>query len=98
VLGEFILEVSEDPQIFLGEVATVVVLSSIFESIVSWCRRQLRLTNDEVGEKILDVLFKEITGLGFIGLLLFVTIKTGIADAACKLILGPNSEANARIR
>jgi len=81
------------PQIFLGEVAAVVVLSSLFETVEKWLRRQLRGTGDEAAVEILNVLFKEITGLGFIGLLLFIATRTGSASSlAARLFNEPLAE------
>jgi len=81
VFKAFVDEISLNPQIFLGEVAMVVLLSSFYERGEKWLRNELRLTGNEAAIEILNVLFKEITGLGFIGLLLFIATRSGTASA-----------------
>lgn len=65
-------EVSRKPGIFFGEVFVIVLLSTAFESGEKWLRNIFRLSGNAIGSKILDALFREITILGFIGLLLFL--------------------------
>ena len=65
-------EVNHRPGFFFGEVFIIVILSAAFEKAEDWLRRKLRQSGDFTGGEILDALFREITILGFIGLLLFV--------------------------
>ena len=65
-------EVNHRPAFFFGEVFIIVVLSAGFEKAEKWLRERLKTSGDYTGRKILDALFREITILGFIGLLLFV--------------------------
>lgn len=60
------------PGFFFGEVLIIVVLSAGFEKAERWLRKKLKASGDFTGGEILDALFREITILGFIGLLLFV--------------------------
>lgn len=65
-------EVNNRPGFFFGEVLIIVVLSAGFENAERWLRKKLKASGDFTGGEILDALFREITILGFIGLLLFV--------------------------
>lgn len=65
-------EVNNRPGFFFGEVLIIVVLSAGFEKAERWLRKKLKASGDFTGGEILDALFREITILGFIGLLLFV--------------------------
>ena len=65
-------EVNSRPGFFFGEVFIIVILSTGFEKAENWIRKRLKLSGDRIGREILDALFREITILGFIGLLLFV--------------------------
>ena len=65
-------EVNSRPSFFFGEVFIIVILSTGFEKAENWLRKRLKLSGDRIGKEILDALFREITILGFIGLLLFV--------------------------
>ena len=65
-------EVNNRPVFFFGEVFIIVVLSAAFEKAEKWIRKELKASGDTTGREILDALFREITILGFIGLLLFV--------------------------
>lgn len=85
-------QVASDPRIFLGEVACLVVLSSLFDSWERWARRQIKESKEETGRVILDALFKEITGLGFIGLLLFLATRSGVGGSLSGLLLGAPAE------
>jgi len=69
-------ELAANPTILVGEIAVVVVLSALFEQLEHWARRGLHRTG-ETGGRILNVLFKEITLLGFVCFLLFVSVHTG---------------------
>ncbi|CAE7519515.1 unnamed protein product [Symbiodinium microadriaticum] len=65
-------EVNSRPSFFFGEVFIIVILSTGFEKAEKWLRTRLKIAGDKIGREILDALFREITILGFIGLLLFV--------------------------
>ena len=65
-------EVNNRPGFFFGEVFIIVILSAGFEKAERWLRKKLKASGDFTGGEILDALFREITILGFIGLLLFV--------------------------
>lgn len=65
-------EVNSRPGFFFGEVFIIVILSAGFEKAETWLRQKLKASGDFTGGEILDALFREITILGFIGLLLFV--------------------------
>lgn len=92
VFTAFVSEVAASPQIFVGEIAAVVLLSSLFSSVQSWLRRQIAVNGDETGKAILDSLFEEITGLGFIGLLLYLVTRSGAADVLAAQVLGSQME------
>jgi len=88
VFTNFVEEVAANPNIFVGEVAVVVLLSGLFEAIEKWIRKGMNSKGDETGQKILDSLFREITGLGFIGLFVYLVTRSGVADTLALDILG----------
>jgi len=88
VFTNFVEEVAENPNIFFGEVAVVVFLSGVFEASEKWVRKRMGASGDETGQRILDSLFKEVTGLGFIGLLVYLGTRSGVADVLALDILG----------
>jgi len=92
VFTAFVSEIASSPEIFIGEIAVVVLLSSLFESGQTWVRRQIAFSGDETGKAILDTLFKEITGLGFIGLLLYLVTRSGAADVLAARVFGEQME------
>jgi len=73
-------EVSQRPGYFFGEILLIVALSTVFEKAEGWLRKRLRAAGDTIGREILDALFREITILGFIGLLLFLLTHFTDAD------------------
>ncbi|CAE8611116.1 unnamed protein product [Polarella glacialis] len=64
------------PWLLFVEIGAVVVLSTIFESVEHWIRRRCATTGDRIGGRIMDVLFKEFSGLGFIGIFLFLLTQS----------------------
>jgi len=86
IFTEFVGELKEGPNIFIGEVAAVVVLSGLFEAGEHALRKRMADTGDETGQKILDSLFKEVTSLGYIGLFLFLGTKSGLAGSLVEIL------------
>lgn len=88
VFQEVAEQVEEKPAIFMGEIFAVIALSALFEKAEYWLRNQLTSYGDRTGKRIIDALFKEVTVLGFIGLLLFLLTRSGLADVAAATVLG----------
>jgi len=88
VFAEVVEIIESQPSLFIGEIAAVVVLSAIFEAADHWVRGKLKEYGDDTGSQIVDALFKEVTVLGFIGLLLFLTTRSGTADSLAAFIYG----------
>lgn len=88
VFAEVGEEIEHQPAIFLGEIAAVILLSAVFEKGEHALRSQLKAYGDKTGKQIIDALFKEVTVLGFIGLLLFLVTKSGAADQLAAFLLG----------
>jgi len=92
IFTSFISVIGEYPAIFLAEIVAVVLLSTLFETWTSWARRELALAGNDTGNDILKAVYKEITGLGFIGLFLFLVTRTGTADDLAKWALAWSTE------
>ncbi|CAK0856980.1 unnamed protein product [Prorocentrum cordatum] len=86
IFAEFVGELREGPNIFIGELAAVVVLSGLFEAGEHALRKRMADTGGETGQKILDSLFKEVTSLGYIGLFLFLGTKSGLAGSLVEIL------------
>jgi len=88
MFSEVVEIIESQPTVFLAEIAAVVVLSAIFEEADMWVRKKLREYGDETGSQIVDALFREVTVLGFIGLLLLFLTQSGTADGLATMIYG----------
>eukprot|EP00930_Biecheleria_cincta_P083813 TRINITY_DN73321_c0_g1_i1.p1 TRINITY_DN73321_c0_g1~~TRINITY_DN73321_c0_g1_i1.p1 ORF type:complete len:711 (+),score=89.14 TRINITY_DN73321_c0_g1_i1:100-2232(+) len=82
----FVEEVALNPNLLIGEAALVVMLSAIFEAFRSWLQRQVEGFGDETGREILEGLFEEVSGVGFIGLVLYFITQSGLVDTKDGLI------------
>lgn len=78
------LEFGKRPEIIIGEIILVILLSALFDSGVHRVRRHLEKQEDHTSLRILDALFKEITVLGFIGLMLLFAEHLGAAEAIAR--------------
>jgi len=92
VFTAFVDEMAAEPGVFVSEIAAVVLLSSVFEKGERWMKTQMMLAGDEVGISIIDALFKELTGLGFVGLFLYLITQTGTVDLLADKVLGIGDE------
>lgn len=90
IFSDFVGAVNTNPNVFIVEVALVVILSTVFFYFERNARRALQ--KDDTGQKILDQFFKEVTGLGFIGLFLFVTTRVGGAADFVNLFEGDETD------
>ena len=89
IFEEFVEEVVLCPWLLFAEITVVVMLNACFESIEHWVRHSLDHAGDHVGLKIMDVLFKEFSGLGFIGMFLFLMTQSHVtADILGKRVFG----------
>ena len=89
IFEEFLEEVVLCPWLLFAEIAVVVLLTACFESVEHWVRHQLDAAGDHVGMKIMDVLFKEFSGLGFIGMFLFLMTQSHVTqDVLGKRVFG----------
>lgn len=77
--SQLVKDLVANPTVLTGEIAVIVVLSAFFEKLEHWARARLE-SRDKTGVKILNVLFKEITLLGFVAFALFITLHSGVAD------------------
>jgi len=80
IFEEFVEEVVLCPWLLFAEISVVVMLNACFESIEHWVRHSLGHAGDHVGLKIMDVLFKEFSGLGFIGMFLFLMTQSHVTE------------------
>lgn len=81
VLAHFWHEVNLAPRILVMELSVVILLSALFESWEHWLRHRAMHHGDKNTGKILDALFKELAGLGFVALLLYILVQSGWVDA-----------------
>eukprot|EP00434_Breviolum_minutum_P000311 symbB.v1.2.000259.t1/scaffold20.1/size571870/4 len=89
IFEEFVDEVKLCPWLLFAEISLVVLLSALFEQLQHWVREHLDHSGDKVGMQIMDVLFKEFSGLGFIGMFLFLITQSHItADVLGKRVFG----------
>ncbi|CAK9030784.1 Calmodulin-like protein 5 (Calmodulin-like skin protein) [Durusdinium trenchii] len=89
IFEEFVDEVRLCPWLLFAEISTVVVLGALFEQLQHWVREHLDHSGDKVGMQIMDVLFREFSGLGFIGMFLFLVTQSHItADVLGKKVFG----------
>ncbi|CAD7927487.1 unnamed protein product [Amoebophrya sp. A25] len=79
-------EIEVQGWIYVCEIATVIVLSLLFEAGENNVRENLEEQEKEVALEILDSCFGELTILGFIGLAVFISTKTGAAEDLAKKI------------
>uniref|UniRef100_A0A7S4UUP5 EF-hand domain-containing protein n=1 Tax=Alexandrium monilatum TaxID=311494 RepID=A0A7S4UUP5_9DINO len=77
------------PRVFVAEVVAVVALSTLFETWEHWIRHRLAHQGRTSELKILDGLFKEVTCLGFIGLVLYLVHRFTIIDSLASHIFSP---------
>ena len=89
IFEEFVEEVVLCPWLLCAEITVVVMLNACFESVEHWVRHSLDHAGDYVGLKIMDVLFKEFSGLGFIGMFLFLMTQSHVTqDVLGKQVFG----------
>lgn len=89
IFEEFVDEVKLCPWLLFAEISLVVLLSALFEQLQHWVREHLDHSGDKVGVQIMDILFKEFSGLGFIGMFLFLVTQSHItADVLGKRVFG----------
>jgi len=80
IFEELVEEVTLCPWLLFAEVCLVVVLNGVFETVQHWVRHSLDHAQDKVGLQIMDVLFKEFSGLGFIGMFLFLVTQSHVTE------------------
>lgn len=80
IFEELVEEVTLCPWLLFAEVCLVVVLNGVFETVQHWVRHSLGHAQDKVGLQIMDVLFKEFSGLGFIGMFLFLVTQSHVTE------------------
>ncbi|CAE7332501.1 CML13 [Symbiodinium natans] len=80
IFEELVEEVTLCPWLLFAEVCLVVILNAVFESVQHWVRHSLDHAQDKVGLQIMDVLFKEFSGLGFIGMFLFLVTQSKVSE------------------
>ncbi|CAJ1413415.1 unnamed protein product, partial [Effrenium voratum] len=80
IFEEFVEEVTLCPWLLFAEISLVVLLSALFEWVQHWVRHQMDTSGDKVGGQIMDVLFREFSGLGFIGMFLFLVTQSHITE------------------
>eukprot|EP00439_Symbiodinium_sp_Y106_P038631 s1695_g4.t1 len=56
------------------------VRNGVFETVQHWVRHSLDHAQDKVGLQIMDVLFKDFSGLGFIGMFLFLVTQSHVTE------------------
>eukprot|EP00397_Hematodinium_sp_SG-2012_P011645 GEMP01011790.1.p1 GENE.GEMP01011790.1~~GEMP01011790.1.p1 ORF type:complete len:849 (+),score=187.26 GEMP01011790.1:146-2692(+) len=69
-------EVPIPSYIYAGEITLVIVLSLLFEM-----GQELIREKAEEAAEVIEALFKELTILGFVGLLVYIVTKTGVATS-----------------
>mmetsp|Transcript_48774 Transcript_48774/g.139521 ORF Transcript_48774/g.139521 Transcript_48774/m.139521 type:complete len:765 (-) Transcript_48774:315-2609(-) len=84
---ELVKDIAANPRVLIGEIAVVVILSGIFEKLEHKARKRFSQPGSETGAEILNVLFKEITVLGFVAFSIFLFTHTGTADVIAPQIL-----------
>jgi hypothetical protein len=85
---------TEFPRLVMAQLAVVMALSAMFERSEESVRERLDHAGDEVGGKILDGLFKEFTGMGFLGLLVFMSTASGAVDVVADALGIPHEGHN----
>lgn len=71
-------DLARNPTILIFEIFGVIVISIFFEYVEEWCHKKLK--KDPMGLALMNVLFKEITLIGFVAFVLFVSLHSGIAE------------------
>ena len=91
------VEIPEEYQdyVYIAEVMLVIILSIAFDMGKESLDEKLEKAEREDLMAMIDVVFKEITILGFIGLLVYICAKTDVAQDLAEVIIGPTATAEA---
>jgi Ca2+-binding EF-hand superfamily protein len=85
---ERLSETNRARNVVIAILATIVVITVLIDLCASWASEH----SDDFSKPVVEILFKELTVLGCIALLVFMSVKTGIPEEISTQIFGTPSE------
>jgi len=81
-------ETNRARNVIIAILATIVVITVLIDLVASFAMENA----DDFSKPVVEILFKELTVLGCIALLVFMSVKTGIPEEISTSIFGTPSE------